>query len=347
MSIPLLDLLPHPPPRHALGRFPSPVERHPALARALGAAELSIKRDDLNGTPFGGNKLRALEWLLPGCRHTIFTMGGYGSTWCAALAATATPLGRRVHVALFPQPWTGPVAGALGRTLTLAQVHLAASRPGLPLALLKAWRGAAALGRPTWLPAGGATAHAVLGAANGALEFVRQVERGEAGRPDAVIVPLGSGGTAAGLLLGFRLAAWNVTVCAVRVTDPWFATAARVERLAAAGLALVQRHGGLAPARPGSVRLVIVTDQLGPGYGHATAAARTAAERLADAGVVADLTYAAKAAAALPAMARSFPRLCLWHTFDPRLTLSTAIEHPLLHQARAHAERLWPPPKST
>ena len=47
---------------------------------------------------------------------------------------------------------------------------------------------------------------------------------------------------------------------AVRVTDPWFATAARVERLAAAAAALVRHHGGPALARRGLVRLLVVTD---------------------------------------------------------------------------------------
>ena len=46
-------------PRVALGAFPTPVLHAPSLA-----PELWIKRDDLTADPMGGNKVRALEFLL-------------------------------------------------------------------------------------------------------------------------------------------------------------------------------------------------------------------------------------------------------------------------------------------
>jgi D-cysteine desulfhydrase len=106
------------------------------------------------------------------------------------------------------------------------------------------------------------------------------------------------------------------------------------------------RTCGLAlPAEPG--RLRVITDQLGAGYGHPTAAALAARNRFAADGIELDLTYTAKSAAALRGLAASFRRLCLWHTFDPRLAPSRAVESPLLRRARAHAESRWPLPKST
>ena len=48
-------------PRVALGRFPTPVVAAPAIAPTLW-----IKRDDLCADPVGGNKVRALEFLLGG-----------------------------------------------------------------------------------------------------------------------------------------------------------------------------------------------------------------------------------------------------------------------------------------
>ena len=97
-------------PRVALGRFPTPVETHPELARELGFASLSIKREDksaLDGP--GGNKLRALEWILPGAGSWIVSMGGYGSTYVAALSFYAQRRQQKVAVGLFPQPWVGSV----------------------------------------------------------------------------------------------------------------------------------------------------------------------------------------------------------------------------------------------
>jgi 1-aminocyclopropane-1-carboxylate deaminase/D-cysteine desulfhydrase-like pyridoxal-dependent ACC family enzyme len=333
-----------PPPRFALGDFPSPVEDHPALASAYGLERLTVKRDDLNGTPFGGNKLRALEWLLPAAGPVILTMGGFGSTWCAALTSAAARQGQRVHAALFPQPWSAVVAGVLATTLRSGQVTLAPSRVGFPIALARAWRASRRNGTVTWIPAGGATPLAILGSVNAALEFVRQVEPLSAA-PEAVVVPLGSGGTAAGLLVGAWLAGWDVEICAVRVTDPWFAHRRRVYALAGGTLRLLRRLG--VPASRGSARLRVLGAQLGGGYGHSTTDARRAVSLATEAGLALDLTYGAKAFAALEPLATSFRHICFWHTFDQRLVSGHAGEHPLLREARGYAESLWPHQKST
>ena len=51
--------------RVELATWPTPLERAPRLAVALGLGEddLWIKRDDLTGLGGGGNKVRKLEWL--------------------------------------------------------------------------------------------------------------------------------------------------------------------------------------------------------------------------------------------------------------------------------------------
>jgi D-cysteine desulfhydrase len=333
------------PPRVSLGALPSPLEVHDPLARQLGLRELLVKRDDLSGARFGGNKLRALEWLLPSLGRSVLTIGGYGSTWCAALSVVAAESGRRAFPALVPQPWTETVEGTLATTSRHGAVFLARSQLGLPLALARAWLAARRHGAPTWLPAGGATPLAVLGSVNAALEFVRQVEALGREPPDAVVVPVGSCGTAAGLLVGFGLAGWRLTVCGVRVADPMFANARRVRRLAHGAERLLRRHGlrAAVPLPP----LTFVTDQLGRGYGHATPAARAMQATLGDVGLRLDLTYGAKCCAAIVSLAASFPRLCFWHTFDARIMSVPAAGDPLLARARATAEALWPHPKST
>lgn len=345
MRLPLADLAPALPPRHPLGQFPSPLEDHPALAADLGLVGLAIKRDDRNGTPFGGNKLRALEFLLPTLGRSVVTIGGYGSTWCAALSACAAATGRRTYPALFPQPWNETVAGTLSTTIGHGEPVLARSKATLPIAAARAWWRAHRTGPPSWLGAGGATPLSVLGNVNAALELVAQVDGAGAQRPDAVIVPCGSCATAAGLLLGFGLARWQVTVCAVRVTEPWYATERRVFRLAGRAHDLLRRSG--MTTRPELPPFRLIADQLGPGYGHPTPAARRAQQWMAGVGLTVDLTYTAKAAAALARLGASFPRLLFWHTFDPRLVHTPALDHPLLHRAHLRAESLWPHQKLT
>ena len=172
-----------------------------------------------------------------------------------------------------------------------------------------------------------------------------QVDGAGTPRPDAVVVACGSCGTAAGLLLGFGLARWPVTVCAVRTSEPWYVTERRVLGLASRAHRLLRRSGlartlELAP-------LCLITDQLGAGYGHPTPAARRAERWMAGAGLTVDLTYTAKAAAALARLGASFPRLLFWHTFDTRLVHRPILDHPLLHRAHLRAESLWPHQKLT
>ncbi len=51
-------------PRVKLALTPTPLEAAPNLSRALGGPRIFIKRDDLTGVAFGGNKLRNLEFRL-------------------------------------------------------------------------------------------------------------------------------------------------------------------------------------------------------------------------------------------------------------------------------------------
>jgi 1-aminocyclopropane-1-carboxylate deaminase/D-cysteine desulfhydrase-like pyridoxal-dependent ACC family enzyme len=47
-----------------LGEFPTPVEKLEQLGKDIGINHLFIKRDDLSGKVYGGNKIRKLEFLL-------------------------------------------------------------------------------------------------------------------------------------------------------------------------------------------------------------------------------------------------------------------------------------------
>src|ERR1700681_3380017 len=51
-------------PRIPLALTPTPLEEAPRLAAALGIGRLFIKRDDLTGLAFGGNKTRNLEFRM-------------------------------------------------------------------------------------------------------------------------------------------------------------------------------------------------------------------------------------------------------------------------------------------
>src|SRR5260370_36418896 len=88
----------------SLAQWPTPLEPHPALARALGLRALWLKREDAAG----GNKVRGLEFLLAGAasRSVFVTVGGAGSTHCLATARLEKSHGCRTAITVFQQPET-------------------------------------------------------------------------------------------------------------------------------------------------------------------------------------------------------------------------------------------------
>jgi len=295
----------------SLGEWPTPLERATALGRAIGVADLTVKREDRSSTRYGGNKVRALEFLLAGAPPgTVFvTLGGTGSTHCLATAVHAGAATGRAVLAQFPQPDT-PASRAVAsacRARAALVVH-ARARGLLPLAVLDAWRRAGALGPRRWIPGGGADPLAVVGHLLAGLELAAQV----ASPPDAIVLPLGTGGTAAGLALAVTALGWPTRVVGVRVAPRLVANRWRTMRLARAARRLLADRGVPLPA-PRSLDLV---DGVGQGYGHPTPEG-DAAERLAsEHGLTLDPTYGAKAFAFLMRRAtRDVQRVVFWHTF--------------------------------
>lgn len=324
-------------PRLALATLPTPVQRMAALGREAGLAELWVKRDDLTGVPYGGNKVRKLEWLLADARargfRTVLTTGALGSNHALATTIYATASGFRVLLVLIPQPVTAHVR----RTLLLdhaygAEIHavpsIGAARRRV-VGLLA--RGLVARDRPYLVPTGGSSPIGTLGYVNAGLEIGEQVAAGEMPEPAAVVVPLGSGGTVAGLIAGLRLAGLTTTVVAVRVTDLLPPSPRFLARLANRALALLADFGAPLPRLVlAPTDVVVRSDWLGPGYGVVTPEGAAAARAIAVAeGLTLETTYGAKALAGALALGREQAwrdrPLLFWHTYssaDPAAALS-------------------------
>src|SRR5260221_11139313 len=84
-------------PHLLLASLPTPVMQATRPAAAIGSARLWIKRDDLTGFGFGGNKIRGLEFLLAGAlaqeADTVVTGAGPQSNSVRATAAAAAHAG--------------------------------------------------------------------------------------------------------------------------------------------------------------------------------------------------------------------------------------------------------------
>lgn len=291
-------------PHVSLGSVPTPVRPLPALTD--GPAPLWLKDDAAFGTGgWGGNKVRKLEWLLPEARRrgagTILTFGGLGTNWGLATALYGREQGLRTALALVDQPLDDHVRAQLERLrasgATLHFTHTKARTIAtLPWLLARHAGG----GRPPYLlPVGGSSAVGVLGYVNMALELAEQVRAGALPEPSHVVTAIGSGGTAAGLLLGLRLARLRTTVVGVVVNDALRLDDTTVRRMALAAERLLRRRGArLPPLNLHQGGLEVVRDWLGAGYGHPTPAGARATERAVADGLALDPVYTAKAVAA-------------------------------------------------
>ena len=295
----------------SLGAWPTSLDARPDLESAS-RAEVWLKREDRSSPRYGGNKVRGLEFLLAGlpAGTVCVTIGAVGSTHCLATAVHARHLGLRTVLAQFPQPETGTSRALAAAAVERADfVARSRSHVGFPLALWRAWRTANRLGRPCWIPGGGAAPAAVVGHLLAGLELADQLPS----PPDAIVLPLGSCGTAAGLVLAMAVLDWPTKVVAARVAPRIIANGWRVTTLAR-GAARLLAHRGVPIPYP-SPLIPVVIDALGSGYGHPTPAGEAAQEMAARRGVVLDPTYGAKAFAALCALPAGFRRVVFWHTF--------------------------------
>jgi D-cysteine desulfhydrase len=315
------------PARIELATLPTPLVSAPNLGAAMGVERLYVKRDDLTGFAFGGNKARLLEFLVAAALEqgadTLVTGGAAASNFCAATAAAARLAGLGCHLLIAGEPAQDSpgldLARSWGATLAWTRTPERASvDTGLPRAAAAL---AAAGKRPYLIPRGGANALGAVGYALAAGELHDQLA-GRGLRADCVLVAVGSGVTLAGLLAGSTLLGHPWRLVGASVSRPPKEAAQRVLQLARDCLALltapgragreaVEQDAGALAIVPGDIQLV---DARGPGHGVASAAGERAADTaLRTEGLVVDPVYTAKTLAVLRRLADEHSAV-FWHT---------------------------------
>ncbi len=301
----------------SLGVAPTPVRR-----LDLGfEAEVWLKDESVFGDgAWGGNKVRKLEWIIPEAQRrrsrTLFTVGGIGTHWGLACAVYAAEHGLRTVLGLVDQPVDDHVRQQLERlTASGARIHRYPTTRRLRLAapyLLARYR-------PWYLPAGGSNPFGTLAYVDVALEIAAQVEAGELPAPGSVVVPVGSGGTVAGLTVGFALAGLDCLVLGVVVNDMLRLDNWSMMRLANRTSILLTERGLTGTRLFTEGDFDLRRHWLGATYGDPTPASVAEVARAAKAGLELEPVYTGKALAAIRDLDTRLPGPVLWlNTHGPR-----------------------------
>ena len=211
---------------------PTPVyEANSALQARAKTSRLYIKDEGSDQFPLYGNKVRKYEFLLPNLALSavkkVYTHGGFGSNHCAHLVLAArfgtfrpggdtTPM--EVELMLYPQAITETVITKL-RLLVASGAKLrfleGDASVGFSILLAKVKPFISEESAEAYIPPGGSSPLTVLGHVEALMELAEAVENGACSletAPDYIFVPLGSGATAVGLVLGCHLLGWPTKV---------------------------------------------------------------------------------------------------------------------------------------
>lgn len=298
-----------------------------------------MKQDNLSGAVYGGNKIRKLEFLLGEARKEgyprVLTYGAAGSNHALATAICCRQLGLRPISILTPQQTSAHVRNnILMQHAVGAELHLCSSY--MDFSSLTQSISSQCLseeGRePYIIPTGGTNATGALGFVGAAFELAEQMH------PDVIYLPMGTGGTLAGLLVGLKLANMKTRIEAIRVVDRNFRNETHIKQLCDEICAKL----GLDPVVKDSD--IIIRDEFyGKGYGLPTSSGREAVEFFeAHENVQLENTYTGKTVSALlhDLQSGKFDNqtVLYWNTLNSR-NFSAAIEglDPLTLPSEFHA----------
>lgn len=286
------------------------IEPMPHLTKALGGAELFIKRDDQLGLTGGGNKTRKLEFLVADAlaqgADTLITVGAVQSNHCRLTLAAAVREGLKCRLVLeqrVPDSYDPRASGNnfLFDLLGVEAVTVVNLGTDLQAAMEQVAADLAAEGRKGYIiPGGGSNALGALGYVACAEEILAQSFASGVAF-DRIVVASGSAGTHAGIVAGLVGNSANIPVTGINVRRPRAEQEGNVHKLALA----VADLAGVVPAI--APEAIVCRDEwVGPGYSLPTPEMIEAVRMFASLeGVLLDPVYTGKAAAGLIALVRS------------------------------------------
>jgi D-cysteine desulfhydrase len=280
----------------------TPLEKLTRLSETLGGPDIYMKRDDLLGLSAGGNKTRKLEFLVADALQqgadTLVTCGAVQSNHCRLTLAAAVKEGLRCRLVLEER-----VAGSydelasgnnfLFQLLGVEKIKVVPGGSNMIKEMQQVADDLAAEGRKGYvIPGGGSNPIGATGYVSCAEEILHQTfMRGLS--IDRFVCASGSGGTHAGIVVGFQGNNAGIPVVGVNVSRP-----KDVQEELIYGLAQkTAKHVGVGTKIPRDAVLCF-GDYVGPGYSLPTAGMIEAVQMLARIeGILMDPVYTGKAMA--------------------------------------------------
>jgi len=290
---------------------PTPIEAVPAFSRALGGkVNVFIKRDDLLPGCEGGNKTRKLDFCIADAiengADTIITCGAVQSNHCRLTLAWAVKEGLDCHLVLEER-----VAGSykpdgsgnnfLFNILGVKSTKVVPGGSDMPAEMAKVAEQLQADGKkPYIIPGGASNSIGATGYVACAQEILQQLfEQGL--KIDHMVVPSGSAGTHAGIVVGLYGTSAGIPVSGINVSRPKDVQENIVHKLAVETAERVGMRGEL-PA----TEITCFDSYVGPGYSLPTESMVEAVKLLARTeSILLDPVYSGKAMAGLIDLVRN------------------------------------------
>jgi len=322
----LADKLPY----ISLAELPTPVTKLERLGHEIGLDHIYMKRDDLSGKVYGGNKLRKLEFILADALRNntkeVLTFGFAGSNHALATAIYAQKVGMKSISMLTPQP----NASYVRRNLLMsyhcgAELNLHRNKKIVRIGTIyQSLRHKLKYGHaPYIIPPGASLPLGAAGFINAAFELKEQIVNGQIPEPDRIYIALGTTGTAVGLMIGLRAANLKSRLIPVRIIDEKFYSEKRFIEHFTETVSFLKSLDPSFPVVELTEDIGVVNDFLGKGYAHFTGEGTEALNLMEqNEGIKLDGTYTGKTVAALINDARKQDLrdkvVLFWNTLNSR-----------------------------
>ncbi len=256
------------PNRITLANLPTRIEKLERFSEQLGL-NVFVKRDDMTGTEWSGNKIRKLEFsvreALDRGADTLITCGGLQSNHCRATAAVAARLGMQAYLVLRTDDPNVPADGnylidqVLGAHILLITPQDYRTRRSEIMQEIASEQAQA--GRKAYIiPEGASNGIGTFGYLSCMQEIVQQ-ERDIGVTFDTLVDAVGSGGTLAGLALANKLFHLGKRVVGINVCDDASFFQSRVAQITAEAASYLETDIALAPQE-----VEILDGYVGRGY---------------------------------------------------------------------------------